>query len=595
MQKSLIILVGVYLNQQANALSGISYVDRFQSYLEWSKQSPIIADNHFLNFIDSNTPLAHKLREQWLYQLARAKDWSNYHKYYQKSNDINLQCFYYSALYEQGNQLPALVAAKRLWLDGHSKPSGCNDLFNKLLTNDDSQQSLITERINLALKESNISLARHLLRQYHQPRLRDIQILNDIHQNPMHIAQLEPSVFSGGMYLYGLHKLVNNQSIGKALALWQHPKTLKILSLEQQQCFLATIALYKAIHDDSDALLWFNQIKPVFYTEPLLDWHIRYALKHQLWHRVVNLINHSHAKSTPAWQYWLARAYEALGQHRRADIIYNKLADQRNYYGFLASMHLHKPLSFENEYILNNTQLLKNYQPIMKTIEMLYANKRLIEASRLLSDFISELPKHEKIAMLSWVATVLHWHSKVIVLSNSIKQLKNQLSLRFPLVYRSSINQNAKIYHIPEGLIYAIIWQESTFRRDVISSAGAHGLMQLMPATARAIAKIANIPYANKEQLFSTSKNISIGTAYLHQLAGRFKSHPVLMAAAYNAGPRQVSYWLKNHSSKPIDIWIETLPWRETRNYIKNVIAFYAVYQYRMQQKNNFNTFMYSF
>ena len=157
---------------------------------------------------------------------------------------------------------------------------------------------------------------------------------------------------------------------------------------------------------------------------------------------------------------------------------------------------------------------------------------------------------------------------------------------------QDAIVANAKSYQIPKALIYAIIRQESAFSDDVVSSAGAHGLMQLMPATAKSISKDKKIAYSNKKQLFSTNKNITIGTAYLQQLHRRFKNHPILVVAAYNAGPRQVVYWLKNHSPEEIDIWVETLPWKETRNYLKNVIAFYAVYQYRLQEKPDLTPFM---
>ena len=116
--------------------------------------------------------------------------------------------------------------------------------------------------------------------------------------------------------------------------------------------------------------------------------------------------------------------------------------------------------------------------------------------------------------------------------------------------------------------------------------------MQLMPATAKEISKAEHIAYTNKKQLFSSQTNIKIGVAYLKQLSKRFHQHPILMAAAYNAGPKQVTFWLKNHTPKEMDIWIETLPWTETRNYLKNIIAFYAVYQYRLQAKEDPMSFM---
>jgi soluble lytic murein transglycosylase len=125
-----------------------------------------------------------------------------------------------------------------------------------------------------------------------------------------------------------------------------------------------------------------------------------------------------------------------------------------------------------------------------------------------------------------------------------------------------------------------------------VSSAGAHGLMQIMPTTAKSISKYGKIAYLDKKQLFLSQKNIQIGAAYLQQLTKRFHNHPILIAAAYNAGPRQAAYWQKNHSPKEIDVWVETLPWQETRNYLKNIIAFYAVYQYRMQRKSDLTPFL---
>ena len=113
-----------------------------------------------------------------------------------------------------------------------------------------------------------------------------------------------------------------------------------------------------------------------------------------------------------------------------------------------------------------------------------------------------------------------------------------------------------------------------------------------MPATAKLVARMAKIPYYHPDQLFTSQHNITIGIAYLATLAKRFSSHPILMAAAYNAGPSNVAYWLRSYPPKQMDIWIETLPFPETRNYLKNVVAFYTVYEYRMQKNPNLKQIM---
>lgn len=104
--------------------------------------------------------------------------------------------------------------------------------------------------------------------------------------------------------------------------------------------------------------------------------------------------------------------------------------------------------------------------------------------------------------------------------------------------------------------------------------------------------KIHRIAYSNRVQLFLTPKNITLGVAYLRQLANHLDNHPLLMVAAYNAGPRQVNTWLNVQPLQQADIWIECIPYYETRNYVKNVMAFYAVYQYRLNQKPDLSAFM---
>lgn len=589
--KSLYTLVGLFLfSLNAHAFSGQEYVERFMSYSKWSQNLPTNPDEQFLSFIAEDTPLAQKLREKWLYQLARQKDWVTFSKHYKPSLDTNLQCFALSAYYNQGLVQEAFNAATPLWLSGESQPQACNQLFEIMVKNDKFDQALITQRIRNALDKRNLQLARYLLKQYKQPRLKDEQLLISIYQNPGRVIQLDGSELHSDFYLYGLKRLVS-LNMDQALKLWNNPKTKKILSKEQQQAFLAHVALYKAMRNHPDADVWFAQIDPQYYNDVLLEWKIRAALKKQNWTQVEQLIDHSANKESPCWQYWLARAKESMGHKEQAKEIYQRLAAVRNYYGFLASLRLNKSFSFQNENPVKNMAVLKPYQSVTENIKSLYNNKQDLQASRMLNDFVSELPKEDQSALVYWVANDLQWHGKSVYMSNN-EILNNQLSLRFPLAHEESVTTFSKNYQIPPEFIYAIIRQESGFRYDVISTVGARGLMQIMPATANMVAKKEKIAYTDKGQLFVTQKNINIGVAYLQQLAKRYEQHPVLMAAAYNAGPKQVNYWLKNHPPKEIDIWIETLPWHETRNYLKNVIAFYAVYQYRLHLKPNLQPFL---
>lgn len=593
MKKSLILLIGLLLNIQALSHSGNAYLERFTAYTTFSQNLPTTATPDFINFISEDKPLSNKLRTLWLYELGKTQNWALFSQYYQPSPNVILICYKELARYHLGQEAEALQAANTLWLTGDTQPGACTLLFQLLLKSPGFRENRIHQRIALALEKRNLSLALYLLKLYKEPRTLTAQRLQTIHNNPNTISYLEKSELSSTFYLYGLKKLVAT-NINKAIELFQTNKTQQMLNEGQQQSFLAHLALYKALRNQEDASFWFGKIKKAYYTDTLLEWQIRYALKRQDWKSVKQYIEYYQDKENPCWQYWLARATAQLGDSAKAQAMYETLANTRNYYGFLASLQLKKSPTFHDEKTTTHFRSLTPYKPVLDNIQSLYTQNNTLEASRVLNDFISELPKDEASALLYWVDTHLGWHGKSVNLSNN-ETFNNQLTLRFPLAHQNAVLTHTKQYALPEALVYAIIRQESAFKEDVVSSAGAKGLMQLMPATAFMVAKQEKIPYAHEKQLFMSQKNINLGVAYLSQLAKRFDKHPVFMAAAYNAGPKQVKQWIQNHPPKQMDIWIETLPWQETRNYIKNIVAFYAVYQYRMQLKPNLKPLMKAF
>ena len=479
---------------------------------------------------------------------AHVQDWTNYNQYYQPSNDLNLVCYEQIAKYNSGAHEEALKASIPLWLTGDSQPPSCNSLFDLLMKDDTFNQNLITQRVVLALDKRNIQLARYLLKQYKIPHLAEIQALNAVYQNPGNISKLTAGGLNSDLYLYGLKRMVSI-NMDKALQFWQQDKSKQILNPAQQQAFLAHVALYKAMRNNEDALTWFAKVKPQSYNDTLLDWQIRFALKGKNWKQVSTLINDSKNKDAPCWQYWLARSLEEQGKHAEARAVYEPLAKSRQYYGFLASLRLKQTPSFTNESPTQNPDVLGPYKAFTDQIKTLYTSKNSLQASRLLNDFISELSKDEASALVYWIDTELHWHGKSVYLSNN-ETLNNQLSLRFPLAYKDAIQEYSKKYTIQPELIYAIIRQESGFREDATSLVGARGLMQVMPYTAGVVSKADKIPYNNQNQLFLSETNINIGVAYLKQLSKRFSNHPILIAAAYNAGPKQVVLWRKTHPPK---------------------------------------------
>jgi soluble lytic murein transglycosylase len=582
MMKKYLILLTLLFMQATFALTNEAYFSRFQQYRTWLNALPNDPHSQFISFISQDKPLSNKLRRLWLYHLAKQKKWSIFIQYYQPQTDITLKCLFGRALIETGQISKAIKLSKKLYLTSRSLPEACSPVIHSMKANGNLTSELILSRIQLALNDNQPTLARFLMNEL-QPHHPDASLLEAVTRQPLTIQQLTQSTLHSSLYLYGL-KVLSLRQMPKAISLFQSYHAKQLLKPSEKQAFISHIALYKAIRNEKDALYWFNQIEPYYYTQNLLDWQIRFALRQQAWSTVASLTALPQNKKTPMWQYWHARALQKLNQPVLAMNLYKKISKERHYYGFLASLRQHQAPSFQNQSTFVSVNTLNAFKPLLNDIQLLYRSHHETEASAMLNDFTLELPTQEKIALIQWLSNTLGWYGKAVQLSSD-KTLAHQLHIRFPIAHLNTVQSISKRYHIPTPYIYALIRQESAFKNEVKSFAGAIGLMQLMPGTAKLVAKSFHIPYRDKHDLVNIQTNISLGVAYLHDLKQHFRGNPILMAAAYNAGPRQVKRWLAQFPHQEWDIWIDTLPWHETRNYLKNIMAFYTVYQFQLNGK----------
>jgi soluble lytic murein transglycosylase len=162
---------------------------------------------------------------------------------------------------------------------------------------------------------------------------------------------------------------------------------------------------------------------------------------------------------------------------------------------------------------------------------------------------------------------------------------QDDLELRFPLLYRDQIEANAQRQGLDTGWVYGVVRQESAFVPDARSPVGALGLMQLMPATGRLTARKLKIPARSTHAILDIENNLRLGTGYLREMLDRYGGNQVLATASYNAGPNRIVEWLERDEGMDAEIWVETIPYNETRNYVKNVLAYTAVYEHRLNQQ----------
>jgi soluble lytic murein transglycosylase len=571
---------------QVFAFNSQAYLEKFDEYRYWSTHLPPQYQPQLASFIQQPGPLATRLREKWLIYLGEKQNWPLVAAYWRPSNSTTLNCYAAYAFWHQKNRAKAIQIATPLWLQPISQPRACESIFHELSRDKNWRPVYWSKRVKLALNNNQILLARQLLRHGNYQDQKAADDFWRMHSLPEAYKRLPPGPWHGEEVLYALKRMVMlNRSNARVEQAYHDALNKHYLNDDQTQRFSAFMALYMAMRNDGKNQYWFAKLKPAYYTPSVLEWQMRYAILHHKWQQIKVSIRRQPKPYTPEQRYWLAKAESHLGQKDTANLKLKQLAKERNYYGFLASTELRQGLSFQAQAVCQNHQLLAPYQALLNEIRDAYQNKYVGKAHWLLSDFMLELPKNQQCTLVDWVGSRLNWANEAIYLSNQ-PHLFNQVNLRFPINYYSAINLQAKNNHLNPAFIYAVIRQESAFHPEIVSPVGAKGLMQMMPRTANLISKRYKIPYRQEKELFNPYKNIQLGSRYLADLS-KTLHHPLLVAAAYNAGPQAVNRWLKQYPAPDIVTWIDTLPWKETRNYLKNIVAFHAIYEHRLHQQTS--------
>jgi soluble lytic murein transglycosylase len=197
---------------------------------------------------------------------------------------------------------------------------------------------------------------------------------------------------------------------------------------------------------------------------------------------------------------------------------------------------------------------------------------------------VKKLPK-QKMQHAAKLAQSWQW-DQVAIMTMVQADYWDDLALRFPVSYSSQVQSNADLQQIDPALVFGLIRQESMLDKNAESAVGAKGLMQIMPDTGKQIARKLNEPWSSANSLFNPDINIRYGTFYYKQLLDRFNGNAALAAAAYNAGPHKVDKWLPSGQSVPSDVWIETIPYKETRKYVSSVLSYAMIYSQRLQRNN---------
>lgn len=534
------------------------------------------------------TIAARQLRYSWLRVLAEKKQWRQFLGYYDPDlNSTTLRCWQLEALHQTGHSQQALNITEALWLVGTSQPRACDASFKRWQQAGRINDQLLWQRSELAIDAKNTSLARFLVKQGSPELLHYGSKLLSIHRKPSKLAQQQnfhpDQPYDLAIVARGLKRLPS-KDVDLAARLWIDYRNRYSFSQQQYDDIRQAIARQLIASNDPGAMAWLIANDPNSEDSYLLEWRIRLAIKQQQWHSTQRWIKQLplEQQQTSRWRYWLARSTEqTAATEQQAMALYRELATERTYYGFLAADILgnryglnHSPLS-----IVETNGSITDIAAIQRAHEF-YQLGELTAARREWYAAINAMNAAE----LNAASNLAHqwgWHQQAIQTTIRAQQW-NDLAIRFPMAYQPNMLDSAKTATIGPDWLYAIARQESAFASDARSQVGARGLMQLMPSTARKVAQSMGVPYHNAD-LYRPETNIALGSEYLRQLLEDFDGNHILATAAYNAGPHRVKKWLaKQQGSVEYDIWIETLPYHETRNYVQNILAFKVIYGLQM-------------
>jgi len=297
------------------------------------------------------------------------------------------------------------------------------------------------------------------------------------------------------------------------------------------------------------------------------------------------------ATTTSQANYWLGRAYTKLGDRQSANSAFAKAAsNQTTYYGQLARYRLGNPrIELRAMPPWQGSQISFNSRQLVQAVRLLAANGKIQWAEKLLARLIYQISEPGEMLLTARLAQDINAQNLAIIMASVANSKGVALDLfNYP---REGIPDNARLADIDRAAIYAVARQESRFDIDAISSAGARGIMQLMPATAEETAKLLGIAYSPDRLTVDAAYNAYLGSTYLSRQLNRFEGSLILAAAAYNAGGGNVNKWIEsfgNPANAGVDpvVWIEQIPFVETRKYVKRVVANYMVYRERLGQPN---------
>jgi len=558
------------------------YLDYFNLVRDPRTVSPATA----LRFLDASrdTPLPNRFLGAYLRAAGEDRRWQGFLQVQpDEPNSVDLKCFYFRARLAVGDTASAWEGARRLWVQGTSQPPVCDPLFAAWQEAGELTDEVVWTRLLNAFEGRQSGLLNYVSGKSSAALRPWAETLLAVYRDPASLGRRPVDADTPrarDIASYGLAYLARYDP-PKALAYWRDYQQRMAFSPEQVRKVEYAIALQALFAKSESQDEWLESALARLKDDKLVGIRLRWALSEQDWPdlaRFLPLLSPT-GQEQIEWRYWRAVLTEREGDTEGSRALLQPLAGERDYYGFLAADRLGRPYDFNHDRLaLSDASPVTSLAAVRRIEELDYHDESVLAQGEWYT-LLQDTTDPGTLQDLMLLASARGW-DRMAIDAATRAEAWDALDQRFPTAHAEVFRRYAVDRGLPGSELMAIARRESAFYPRAESPAGARGLMQIMPATGAAVAASLKVPHSSA-RLFEVEHNVRLGSAYYRQLLDRFDGNRVFALAAYNAGPHRVDRWRhKAGEGLPVDLWIETIPYQETRNYVQAVLAYNVVFQY---------------
>ena len=529
---------------------------------------------------NANSYLAETLRRDWLRVLGKRQQWELFvqERSLISGDDAEIACYGLLARWRQTGE-PALAQFKDYWYAPRDLPEGCVALAEEAFRSGQLGSQQVWERFRLLGEANATSAAKRTLGWLPSEEAPNLKQLDAAASSPSRFIDRLPDLrvrSARELAILAFSRLARSDP---QLAAEKWEKVRGRFPADDQGYVWGQIGTEAAKRHLSEALGWFAAAAESPLGDEQLAWRTRIALRQANWAEVRKSIERMslRAQSDPVWVYWQGRALRELGQAEQSAGVFARIAGEHQFYGQLAAEELGRRVQVPPRAAAPTTEELAGVgdNPGLQRALALYRLDMRVEGTREWNWTVRTMDDRTLLAAAELARRHGVWDRSIHTAERTV--LTHDYTLRYPVPYAEVLITQARSHELEEHWVLGLVRQESRFIASAKSSAGASGLMQLMPATARWIAKKVGLRDYSWSRVTDVGVNAALGTAYLKQVLADVDGSPVLAAAGYNAGPGRARRW---RDARPIEgaIYAESIPFNETRDYVKKVMANTALY-----------------